>query len=141
MLRSRSRNYLYKEVCEIFGISRQCYYKWHRRDRALRRKYRTDLPKKNQPNLKLTPGVKAFITKTKQDYNYGPLRMQMAVRKEFGLDVSTTVIYRFFKIRQLIRRPQKRLSWYMPMEQKLTVKQVGEAVHMDVKYVYPKSKR
>ncbi len=129
-----------KEVCEIFGISRQCYYEWHKKDRAFRR-LRSDLPKKNQPNLKLTPEIKAFIAQTKQDYNYGPVRMQMAVKKEFDIDVSTTIIYRFFKIRRLIRRPQRRLAWYMPMKQKLTVNQQGEGVQMDVKYVYPKSRR
>lgn len=54
-----------KEVCQIFGISRQCYYEWHQKDRSLRRKYRTDLPIKNQPNTKLTLEVKDFIYKNK----------------------------------------------------------------------------
>lgn len=129
-----------KKVCEIFGISRQCYYEWHKKDRAFRRN-RIDLPKKNQPNLKLTPEIKAFVTDIKQKYNYGPVRMQMAVKKQFGIDVSTTIIYRFFKIKGLIRRPQRRLAWYQPMKAKLVVKATGEGVQMDVKYVYPKAKR
>jgi transposase-like protein len=130
-----------KEVCEIFGISRQCYYEWHKKDRLWRRTYRTDLPSKVQPNTKLTPEIKAYIRDTKLKYNYGPVRMKMAVKKEFGLNVSTTIIYRFFKIKGLIRRPQKKLPWYQPMKQKLVVKQAGEGVQMDVKYIYPKSRR
>src|ERR1700734_2053129 len=130
-----------KEVCQIFGISRQCYYEWHRLDRAKRRLYRTDLPKKNQPNTKLTPEVRAFIAEQKLAYNYGPVRMQLAVKKHLGLDVSTTIIYRFFKIRRLIRRPQRRLAWYQPMKRRLVVTQPGEGVQMDVKYVYPRSRR
>ena len=130
-----------KEVCGIFGISRQCYYEWHRKDRANRRQYRTDLPSKIQPNTKLTHEIKEYITETKQKYNYGPVRMKMAVKREFGVDVSTTIVYRFFKIKKLIRRPQRRLAWYTPMKQKLMITSPGQGVQMDVKYVYPKARR
>lgn len=130
-----------KEVCEIFGISRQCYYEWHKIDRAKRRLYRTDLPAKIQPNTKLTPEIKEYIRITKQQYNYGPMRMKLAVKKEFGVDVSTTIIYRFFKIKRLIRKPQRRLPWYEPMKRKLTINQQGQGVQMDVKYVYRHNKR
>jgi len=130
-----------KEVCEIFGISRQCYYEWHKRDRAKRRLYRTDLPSKVQPNTKLTYEIKEYVKNTKLKYNYGPVRMKMAVKKEFGIDISTTIVYRFFKIKKLIRRPQRRLAWYTPMKQKLTIKAPGEGVQMDVKYIYPRGHR
>src|SRR3989344_1866373 len=93
------------------------------------------------PNTKLTYEVKEYIKDTKQKYNYGPVMMKMAVKKEFGIDVSTTIVYRFFKIKKLIRRPQKRLAWYTPMKQKLVIKQAGEGVQMDVKYIYPKARR
>lgn len=130
-----------KEVCEIFGISRQCYYEWHRRDRAKRREYRTDLPSKIQPNTKLTSEIKEYIREIKVKYNYGPVRMKMAVKKEFNIDVSTTIVYRFFKIKRLIRRPQRRLPWYTPMKQRLLINQPGQGVQMDVKYIYPNSRR
>lgn len=130
-----------KEVCSIFGISRQCYYKWHRQDRSRRRLYRTDLPAKNQPNTKLTDGVKTVIRETKLKTNYGPEKMRRHLKKKLGLIVSTTVIYRFYKKERLIRKPQKRLPWYEPLKQKLTIKQTGEGVQMDVKYVYESGKR
>lgn len=129
-----------KEVCEIFGISRQCYYEWHRIDRRWKRFYNT-LPAKNQPNTKLTQKVQDFIYETKLKTNYGPEKMRREVKKKLGLSISSTIIYRFYKKKKLIRKPQKRLPWYEPMKQKLTIKQPGEGVQMDVKYVYEGSKR
>ncbi|MBL8029958.1 MAG: transposase [Candidatus Doudnabacteria bacterium] len=130
-----------KDVCEIFGISRRCYYKWYLIDRALRRKFRTDLPKKNQPNTKLTKPVQNFIYFTKLKTNYGPEKMKRYVKKKLKLKVSTTIIYRFYKKKKLIRKPQKKQLWYQPMKQKLTITKPGEGVQMDVKYVYESGKR
>lgn len=129
-----------KDVCEIFGISRQCYYKWHRIDRKFRRQ-RTDLPNKNQPNTKLTKGVQDFMYLTKLKTNYGPEKMKRYLNKKLKLKVSTTIIYRFYVKKKLIRKPQRKQLWYQPMKQKLTVKKPGEGVQMDVKYVYEGSKR
>jgi IS30 family transposase len=130
-----------KEVCQIFGISRQCYYEWHVRDRALRRKYRTDLPKKNQPNTKLTSELKTFIKVIKLRTNYGPDKMMRYVRKKLNIQLSTTIIYRYYQKEHLIRKPQKRQPWYEPMKEKLIIKSPGEGVQMDVKYVYEKGER
>jgi IS30 family transposase len=129
------------EVCQIFGISRQCYYEWHKVDRALRRKYRTDLPAKNQPNVKLTQEVKDFIYQTKIKTNYGPEKMKREVKKKMSIDISTTIIYRFYKKKRLIRKPQKRLPWYHPMKEKLAITGPGQGVQMDVKYVYEGKQR
>lgn len=125
-----------KEVCQIFGISRQCYYEWHVRDRAARRKYRTDLPKKNQPNTKLTTELKSFIKETKLRTNYGPDKMMRYVRKKKGVVLSTTIIYRYYRKEKLIRKPQRRQPWYAPLKSRLVIRSPGEGVQMDVKYVY-----
>lgn len=123
-----------KEVCKIFGISRKCYYKWRLRDFGKRgNKY---LPAKNQPNIKLTYEVRKFIEQQKQITNYGPLKMKLLVQIHFGLDISTTIIYRYYKKKHLIRKPQKKLPWYAPMKEPLKIKHPGEGVQMDVKYVY-----
>lgn len=130
-----------KKVCEIFGISRQCYYEWHKVDRANRRTYRTDLPAKNQPNTKLSQEIQDFIYARKLKTNYGPEKMRREVKKKLKIKISTTIIYRFYKKKKLIRKPQKKLPWYQPLKQKLTIKQAGEGVQMDVKYVYEGSQR
>lgn len=130
------------EVCRIFGISRKCYYHWNKLDFAAQRpnlKYSSR--NQNQPHTKLTAEVKEIIEKVKLKTNYGPERMRDYLFKELTLTVSPTIIYRFYKKRGLIRKPQKRLPWYEPMKQKLLVKCPGEGVQMDVKYVYEGGQR
>jgi IS30 family transposase len=130
-----------KEVCSIFGISRQCYYEWHKKDRALRRMYRSDLPQKNQPNTKLTPELKDFIKAVKLRTNYGPEKMKRYILKHKKIKLSTTIIYRYYKRAKLIRKPQRKQPWYSPMKTKLIIRSPGIGVQMDVKYVYERNKR
>lgn len=127
------------EVCKIFGMSRKCYYHWHSRDYGLLgNKYRSP---QLQPNLKLTYEVRMFIEKHKRIANYGPLKMKLLIKKQLNLEVSTTIIYRYFKRKKLIRRPQKRLPWYEPLKEALYITKPGEGVQMDVKYVYERGLR
>ncbi|HCM67638.1 MAG TPA: hypothetical protein DIS62_01370 [Candidatus Kerfeldbacteria bacterium] len=122
------------EVCRIFGVSRKCYYHWRARDYGLLgNRYRSP---QLQPNLKLTYEVRKFIEEHKRIANYGPLKMKLLIKKELALEVSTTIIYRYFKRKKLIRRPQKRLPWYEPMKEALYITQPGQGIQMDVKYVY-----
>lgn len=127
------------KICQIFGVSRKTYYYWHKRDYGLNgNRYRSP---GLQPNLKLTYEVRKFIEQEKWKTNYGPLKMKMKIKRRLDLDVSTTIIYRYFKKKKLIRRPQRKLPWYEPMKEALIVKKQGEGVQMDVKYVYPKGRR
>jgi transposase len=122
-----------KEVCVIFGISRQCYYRWRHYDFYDIRSYRSA---KKQPNTKLTPQVRQFIEQAKWKTNYGPLKMKLLIKQQLGLDISTTIIYRYFKRQRLIRRPQRRCPWYEPLKHALTIVKPGQGVQMDVKYIY-----
>jgi len=128
-----------KEVCQIFGLSRKTYYKWRKLDYGL--VSNNYLPKQRQPKTKLTEEIKKFIKEQKLRTNYGPLKMKMLVKRELDLEVSTTVIYRYFKKKRLIRKPQKRLSWYQPLKEALIVEKPGQGVQMDVKYVYEQGAR
>jgi hypothetical protein len=67
---------------------------------------------KKQPNIKLTPEVRKFIEEQKLITNYGPLKMRMLAKRRLGIDLSTTIIYRYYRKRGLIRKPQKRTPWY-----------------------------
>jgi transposase len=128
-----------KETCSIFGISRKTYYKWRFRDYG--RRGNTYIPFKGQPNLKLTWEVRKFIEEQKLLTNYGPLKMRMLVKRELGLDISTTIIYKYYRRRKLIRKPQKKLPWYEPMKNALTIVKPGQGVQMDIKYVYEEGVR
>lgn len=128
-----------KEVCQIFNVSRKTYYKWRGRD--LGKNGNTYYPLKNQPNLKLTYEIRKFIEKHKRISNYGPLKMKLLVKKKLDLDLSTTIIYRYYKKKRLIRKPQRKQAWYQPMKYALNIEKQGEGVQIDVKYVYEEGLR
>ena len=128
-----------KETCAIFGISRKCYYKWRFRDYGKRGN--TYLAAKRQPNLKLTYEVRKFIEEWKQISNFGPLKMKMQIKRDLGIDVSTTIIYRYFKKKHLIRKPQHKLPWYQPLEHPVLIAKPGVGAQMDIKYVYEEGMR
>jgi len=123
-----------KDTCQIFGISRKCYYKWRARDFGKRGNIYE--PAKNQPNIKLVWEVRKFIEEQKLITNYGPLKMKMWVKRKLGIEISTTIIYRYYKKKHLIRKPQKKLPWYQPMKNHLIITKPGEGVQFDIKYVY-----
>jgi transposase len=121
------------EVCAIFGISRKTYYKWRFKDFGPSdHRYQS---RKDHPNLKLTPQIKVAIFNAKETYNYGPLKMAYFIRARCGVSLSPTVIYRYYKRRHLIRKPQKKLPWYLPMKEPFASSKPGENVQADVKYV------
>lgn len=127
-----------KETCEIFDISRKTYYEWKKRDFGLTG---NTVHSRLKSNTKLTWEVKKFIEENKLKYNYGPLKMKMLVKRELDLELSTTVIYRYYRRRKLIRKPQKKSVWYEPLKEHLVIKKPGEGVQMDVKYVYEGGRR
>jgi transposase InsO family protein len=127
------------ETCRIFGISRETYHKWYRHDHGLGREARK--PPKGQPALKLTPEVREVIEREKALTNYGPLKMSLLLGRRLGLSVSTTVIYRFYVRKGLVRRPQKRLPWYRPLSEPVIPAGPGEVVQVDTKYVWEGGRR
>jgi len=123
-----------KTTCRIFGISRKTYYKWYARDYGKRDK--GYIPIKRQPNLKLTFEVRKFIEEQKFITNYGPLKMKLLVKRKLGINISPTIIYRYYQRKKLIRKPQRRLPWYQPMKHALIITGAGQGVQIDVKYIY-----
>ncbi len=122
-----------KEACEIFGISRKTYYKWYNLDHHLIR--RTLARRGLHPQTKLTPKIKVVIYEAKLKYNYGPKKMQIFLRRELNLKVATNTIYKYYKKKRLIRKPQKKQPWYTPLREPYYARIPGENVQLDVKYV------
>lgn len=121
------------KVCDIFGISRKTYYKWYRKDHGLgSNEYKS---RKEHPHTKLTPQAKVFIVSEKKKYNYGPEKMRIRLKDELGVEISSVAIYKFYKKKHLIRKPQKKQKWYMPMKEPYYAQEPGENVQLDVKYV------
>jgi len=119
------------EVSDLYAISRKTYYKWYALDHA----DRVHRPRREQPKTKLTGDVKILIEREKLLTNYGPLKMRLLLKRR-GIMVSTTIIYRFYKRKGLIRRPQKRLPWYTPLKEPVIPTGPGSVVQADAKYVW-----
>lgn len=125
------------EMCSLYAISRKTYYKWHAKDHGSRKHN----PRQIQPRTKLTSEIKIFIESQKLRTNYGPKKMKNLIKRNFGLTVSTTIIYRFYKKQGLIRRPQKKLPWYTPLKKPVVVKKPGDCIQLDIKFVWIDDKR
>ena len=65
----------------------------------------------------------------------------MLVKRRFGIDISTTAIYKFYKKKGIIFRPQKRLPWYQPIKEAVIPKAPGDVVQMDAKYIWEDNTR
>ena len=120
------------EVCDLYAISHKTYYKWREKDRGSR----TYVSKKEHPETKIKGDIKVFICEEKMRINYGPLKMKLLIKRRFGIDISTTAIYKFYKKKGLIFRPQKKLAWYTPLKDPVIPKAPGEVIQMDAKYVW-----
>ena len=122
-----------RSACHFFNISRKTYYKWHFRDFGPSdHRY---LAKRTQPQTKLMSDVKLIIYEAKLKYNYGPKKMQLYLADNHKLYVSTTIIYRYFKKRNLIRHPRRTLPWYTPLTNPYYSLCPGDNVPADIKYV------
>lgn len=122
------------ETCAIFGISRKTYHKWYRLDHG--RGAARYSPRHSQPATKLTIEVRSLIEREKELTNYGPLKMKLLLQRRLGLTVSTTIIYRYYQRKGLIRRPQKQLPWYQPLTGPVIPEKPGCVVQVDTKYVW-----
>ena len=125
------------EVCKMYMISRKTYYKWKKIDHANRK----HVPKKEHPDTKIKGELKIFICEEKLRINYGPRKMKLLVKRRFNIDISTTAIYKLYKKKGLIRRPQKRLPWYKPIKEAVIPKAPGEVIQMDAKYIFENNQR
>lgn len=121
------------EVCHLFGISRKTYYKWNRRDHG--RDPFIMRPRKPHPQTKIHGRVRVLLVEAKRQYNYGPRKMSKYLRREIGVAIAPSTIYKFMKRRRIIKKPMRRQSWYAPMKEPFLAAKPGENVQLDVKYV------
>ena len=121
-----------KEVCNLYFISRKTYYKWRKADL----KDRDHKSKKVHPHTKIKGDIKILICEQKRLLNYGPRKMKLLVKRRFSINISTTAIYKFYKKKGLIRRPQKKLPWYTPLKEAVIPQKPGDVVQVDTKYVW-----
>lgn len=125
------------EVCDLYMISRKTYYKRRKKDLGSR----MYISKKEHPETKIKGEIRIFIENEKKRINYGPLKMKLLIKRRFGIEISTTAIYKYYKKKGLVFRPQKKLAWYTPIKEKLVSYAPGEIIQMDAKYVWEDNTR
>src|SRR3989338_261586 len=125
------------EVCDLYDISRKTYYKW----RAMDHGSVLHIPRKEHPETKIKGEIRICVSEEKLRLNYGPKKMTLLVKRKFGVDISTTSIYQFYKKKGLIRRPQKKLPWYKPLKKAVIPKAPGDVVQADAKYIWIENER
>lgn len=121
------------ETCAIFGISRKTYYKWHSKDHPIGRIGKR--PRRPHPHTKLTGHLRVIVVEGKQKYNYGPKKMSVYLKQNHHILISPSALYKFYKKKRLIRKPQKHQKWYTPLKEPYCAEFPGENVQVDVKYV------
>ncbi|MCC6323209.1 DDE-type integrase/transposase/recombinase [Candidatus Nomurabacteria bacterium] len=142
-MRKRCKNLVDKvgktvaEICDSYGISKKTYYKSRAYDcgSVLYR------GKKEHPETKIKGDIKILICEEKEKTNYGPLKMKLLIKRRFNIEISTTSIYKFYKKKGLIRRPQKKLAWYTPLKEPLIARFPGDVMQMDAKYIWEDNMR
>lgn len=120
-------------VCSIFGISRKTYYKWYAKDHPFGMSGKRK--RKEHPQTKIIGAVRLELISAKRKYNYGPAKMRLHLQQSLGVSVAAGNIYKFYKKHNLIRKPQKKLTWYTPLRKPYVATYPGENVQLDVKYV------
>ena len=102
-LKGRERRWMKCAVC--YFISRKTYYKWRKKDGG----NRTHISKKEHPGTKIKGEIKVFICNEKRELTMVP-KMKLLIKRRFNVDISTTAIYKFYKKKNLVFRPQKKLA-------------------------------
>lgn len=121
-----------KSLCEEYAISRKTYYKWYEHDHD----HKAKESKNPHPHTKITREIGDFIEKIKFEINYGPRKMNIMVRRIFKVEISTTTIYKYYKKKGLIRRPQKSNPYFTPLKYPIKPKKPGCLVQIDVKFIW-----
>lgn len=122
-----------KDICIIFGVSRKTYYKWYALDHHLA--FRDSKRREMHPHTKLTPKIRLIVYEQKIKYNYGPKKMKIYLETNHGIFITANAIYKYYKKKKLIRKPQKKQPWYTPLKEPYYAVIPGENVQLDVKYV------
>lgn len=120
-------------VCLFFGISTKTYYKWWKKDHGFSSKIHK--PRIAHPQTKIVGRVRVVIVEAKEKFNYGPKKMSVYVQREMGIYLSPNAIYKFFKKKHLVRKPQKKQVWYHPLKEPFYATKPGENVQLDTKFV------
>ncbi|MEV4674067.1 IS481 family transposase [Actinomadura sp. NPDC049382] len=127
------------QTCRYYGISRNCFYKWQRRyqeegidglrDRSSRPHH--------SPNATHTDVVNKIVY-LRRHYHFGPMKIQMYLKRYHDIDIATSAVYRILKKLGLNRLPaSQRHKHHTKRHQRYEKQLPGNRVQIDVKFIEP----
>lgn len=126
-------------TCRYYGITRQTYYKWRRRLDELGPEGLRDRSRRPKSCPHQTPvDVVGKILYLRQNYHFGPTKIEMYLKRYHDVEVSSSSIWRILKRLDLNRLPaSQRYKRLDKRWQRYEKQQPGHRIQIDVKFVQP----
>lgn len=127
------------KTCRYYGISRTAFYRWYRRYLeegvdGLRDRSRAP---RNVPS-RTTVEVVGKIIYLRQNYHFGPQKIQMYLKRYHDIDISSSGVWRILKRVGMNRLPtSQRYKRHQDRWKRYEKPQPGHQVQIDVKFVAP----
>jgi transposase len=112
------------DICNVFGVSRQTWYKWKRRYNVYGIDGLKNQSKRphNIKNVKVTKELEKIILELRLNNRFGPMRIRFRLKRKYGISLGTKTIYNLLKRYNLnvlsvkIKRKYKRFEMKHPNE-------------------------
>jgi transposase InsO family protein len=127
------------KTCRYYGITRQSYYVWYRRYEAEGIDGLRDRSSRPLSSPKATKTeIVGKIVYLRQNYHFGPLKIQMYLKRYHDIDISSSGVWRILKRLELNRLPSsQRYKRHQQRWKRYEKPQPGHRVQIDVKFVAP----
>lgn len=126
-------------TCRYYGITRQSYYVWFRRDEELQIAGLRD--RSSRPHISpnaTRQEVVGKISYLRQNYHFGPHKVSMYLKRYHEIEISPSGIWRIRKRLEMSRLPtSQRYKRYQDRWKRYEKPQPGHHVQVDVKFVAP----
>jgi transposase InsO family protein len=126
-------------TCRYYGISRATYYRWYRRYEEKGVVGLRDRSTRPHACPHETPGeVVAKIIYLRQNYHFGPRKIEMYLKRYHDINVSVSGIWRILKRLDMNRLPvSQRYKRHVDRWKRYEKPQPGHQVQIDVKFIAP----
>jgi transposase InsO family protein len=127
------------QTCRYFGITRTTYYRWYRRYEAKGVVGLRDRSTRPLVSPGATPAdVVAKIIYLRQNYHFGPRKIEMYLKRYHDVAVSASGIWRILKRLDMNRLPSsQRYKRHVDRWKRYEKPQPGHQVQIDVKFIAP----
>ncbi|MFG2919878.1 IS481 family transposase [Kitasatospora sp. NPDC048298] len=126
-------------TCRYYGISRNCFYRWQRRyqeEGVEGLRDRSSAPH-HSPNATDADVVNKIVY-LRQNYHFGPMKIQMYLKRYHDIDIACSAVYRILKRLGLNRLPSsQRYKRHDKRHTRYEKQLPGNRVQIDVKFIEP----